>query len=65
MKHVNLKQENGYHKAKGAPFAIIKENFNAETVAAMNEYCAIKKHPEKYKRYSTFEEAMKDVLEDA
>ena len=65
MKHVKLKQVNGYHRAKGAPFAIIKENFNAETIAAMNEYYAVKEHPDKYKRYATFEEAMKDVLEDA
>jgi DNA-damage-inducible protein J len=30
----------------------------------MNEYYEMKAHPEKYKRYSSFRSAMKDVLED-
>jgi len=52
-------------RVQGIPFAITRENPNAETIAAMNEYYAIKEHPEKYKRYSSFKEAMKDVLDDA
>ena len=52
-------------RVQGIPFAITRENPNAETIEAMNEYYAIKEHPEKYKRYSSFKEAMKDVLDDA
>ena len=36
---------------------------NAET-AAMNEYFAIKQHPERYKRYSSFKDAMNEVFYD-
>ena len=38
---------------------------NAETRAALAEYGEIKKHPDKYKRYSSFEDLMDEVLADA
>jgi DNA-damage-inducible protein J len=38
---------------------------NAETIEAMNEFYAMKAHPEKYKKYSSFREAMDEVLSDA
>lgn len=43
---------------------VTRENPNAETMAAMNEYFEMKAHPEKYKRYSSFRDAMNEVLED-
>lgn len=51
-------------RVQGIPFPVTRENPNAETMAAMNEYYEMKAHPEKYKRYSSFRDAMKDVLED-
>lgn len=52
-------------RVQGLPFAVTRENPNAETVAAMNEYYEMKAHPEKYKRYSSFKDAMNEVLADA
>ena len=52
-------------RVQGLPFAVTKETPNAETIAAMNEYYEMKAHPEKYKRYTSFQDAMKDVLADA
>ena len=46
-------------------FKIIHEQPNAETIAAINEYVEMKEHPENYKHYSTFREAMDEVLSDA
>lgn len=40
-------------------------NPNAETAAAMNEYYEMKAHPEKYKKYPSFKDAMSEALEDA
>jgi DNA-damage-inducible protein J len=37
-------------RVQGIPFTITRENPNAETIAAMNEYYEMKAHPEKYKR---------------
>lgn len=54
----------GMHKVHGIPFIISTDEPNNETIAAMNEYYAIKAHPEKYKRYSSFKEAMSEVLGD-
>lgn len=48
----------------GLPFEVRQPRYNSETEAAMNEYYEMKAHPEKYKRYSSFRSAMKDVLED-
>lgn len=52
-------------RVQGLPFAVTRENPNAETIAAMNEYYEMKNHPEKYKRYSSFKDAMDEVLSDA
>ncbi len=51
-------------KVHGIPFIISTDEPNAETVAAMNEYYAIKLHPENYKRYASFKDAMDEVLAD-
>ena len=52
-------------RVQGLPFAVTRENPNAETIAAMNEYYEMKAHPEKYKRYHSFKDAMNEVLTDA
>ena len=52
-------------RVQGLPSAVTRENPNAETAAAMNEYYEMKAHPEKYKKYSSFREAMNEVLNDA
>ncbi len=52
-------------RVQGLPFAVTRDNPNAETAAAMNEYYEMKAHPEKYRRYSSFKDAMNEVLNDA
>lgn len=52
-------------RVQGLSFAVTRENPNAETIAAMNEYYEMKAHPEKYKRYSSFKDAMDEVLTNA
>ena len=52
-------------RVQGLPFAVTRENPNAETLAAMNEYYVMKAHPEKYRKYSSFRDAMSEVLTDA
>ncbi|MBE6709806.1 MAG: type II toxin-antitoxin system RelB/DinJ family antitoxin [Clostridia bacterium] len=47
------------------PFEIRRDVPNAETRAALDEYKEMKKHPENYKHYSSFKEAMDEVLDDA
>lgn len=47
------------------PFNISREIPNADTIAAMKESEEMKKHPEMYKRYSSFSELLKEVEEDA
>ena len=42
-------------RVQGLPFVVTRENPNAETKA----------HPEKYKRYASFKDAMNEVLTDA
>lgn len=49
---------------QGFPFAITRDIPSSETIAAMNEFYTMKAHPERYKRYSTFREAMDEVLAD-
>lgn len=49
-------------RVQGLPFPITREN--PETIAALNEYYEMKKHPESYKRYHSFQDAMKEVLSD-
>ncbi len=46
------------------PFELAIETPNAETVTAMNEYHDMKANPEKYKRYSSFKDAMNEVLDE-
>ena len=52
-------------RVQGFPFVITRENPNADTVAALNEYFTMKEHPELYKRYSSFKEGLAEVLADA
>jgi DNA-damage-inducible protein J len=47
------------------PFEIRRDNPNIETIAAMDEFYEIKNHPQNYKKYSSFRDAMNDVLQDA
>ena len=47
------------------PFNISREVPNADTIAAMREVEELKNHPEKYKRYSSFSELLKEVEADA
>ncbi len=49
-------------RTQGIPFEIHREN--PETLAALNEYYEMKKHPEKYKKYTSFKEAVDEVLSD-
>lgn len=52
-------------RTQGFPFSITRDVPNAETIEALNEYYAMKAHPENYKRYHSFKEAMNDTLKDA
>ncbi|MBQ2777307.1 MAG: type II toxin-antitoxin system RelB/DinJ family antitoxin [Peptococcaceae bacterium] len=47
------------------PFEIRRLQPNTQTLIALAEYEEMKQHPEKYKRYSTFQEALDEVFEDA
>ncbi|MDO5044675.1 MAG: hypothetical protein Q4E22_05220 [Coriobacteriia bacterium] len=49
-------------RSQNIPFQITRDVTNAETMAALKEYEEMKAHPENYKRYSNFDEALKDVL---
>lgn len=49
-------------REQGIPFAIKRDVPNAETIAALQEYEVMKEHPETYRRYANFKEAMEDVL---
>ena len=51
-------------RVQGIPFSISRENPNAETIAALNEYEEMKNNPAKYKRYSSFRSARNEVLND-
>lgn len=44
------------------PFDIKRDKPSPETINAMNEFYETKKHPEKYKKYSSFKEALNEVL---
>lgn len=45
----------------GIPFEVRRFIPNAETRAALAEYEEMKKNPEKYKRYSSFEDLLSEV----
>ena len=47
------------------PFEITTESPNKTTINAMNEYYEMQSDPEKYTRYSSFKEAMNEVLDNA
>ena len=46
------------------PIGVTKVNPNGKTAAALNEYYDMKAHPEKYKKYSSFKDAMSEELDD-
>ena len=50
---------------QGIPFEIKREIPNQTTINALNEFYEMKEHPEKYNRYSSFKEAMNEVLNNA
>lgn len=50
---------------QGIPFDISLNVPNAETKAALQEIKEMRAHPEKYKRYGSFGDALKEALEDA
>ena len=52
-------------RVQGLPFAVSREVPNAETLAALNEYPAMKAQPDKYPRYASFHDALSEVLSDA
>lgn len=43
------------------PFSIQREVPNVDTIAAMKEAEEMQKHPEKYKRYSSFSELLREM----
>jgi DNA-damage-inducible protein J len=49
----------------GIPFEVKRVTPNAETKAALAEYREMKKNPGQYKRYSSFDELMDEMLTDA
>ena len=51
-------------RENGIPFPIQRDVPNADTIAAMKEAEEMEKNPESYKRYDSFSDALKEVLED-
>lgn len=49
----------------GIPFEVKRVTPNAETRIALAEYEEMKKNPGAYKRYSSFDDLIDDVFEDA
>lgn len=49
----------------GIPFEIKRYTPNSETRQALAEYTEMKNNPTKYKRYSSFNDLMDEVLTDA
>jgi DNA-damage-inducible protein J len=49
----------------GLPFEVKRAVPNAETRAALAEYEAMKKNPESYRRYRSFDDMVDEVLADA
>lgn len=48
-------------KCDGIPFAVRRNAPNQTTKAALAEYEDMKNHPERYKRYASFAEALEDL----
>ncbi|MCD8316766.1 MAG: type II toxin-antitoxin system RelB/DinJ family antitoxin [Eggerthellaceae bacterium] len=51
-------------RVQGLPFIVTRDYPNAETISALDEYQEMKSNSEKYKRYSSFDDLMDEVLED-
>ncbi len=49
----------------GIPFEVKRITPNVETRTALAEYNEMKQHPEKYKRYHSFDNLMDEVFTDA
>lgn len=49
----------------GIPFEVRRPAPNAEMQAALDEYEEMKKNPDNYKRYESFDEILNEVLTDA
>lgn len=49
----------------GIPFEVKRVAPNAETRAALDEYEEMRKNPDKYKRYESFDEILDEVFADA
>lgn len=49
----------------GLPFEVKRAVLNSETRAALAEYEQMKRNPEEYKRYDSFDDALNEVLADA
>lgn len=47
---------------QGIPFDVSARVPNSVTIAALDEYDEMVNHPEKYKRYASFGDALKEVL---
>ena len=47
------------------PFEVKRSMPNAETMAALSEYEEMKKDPDRYKRYESFDEILDEVFPDA
>lgn len=52
-------------RCDGIPLDVRRNTFNAETRNALAEYNETKAHPEKYKRYHSFSDLVKDVDNEA
>lgn len=50
---------------RGLPFEVTLHVPNADTRAALQEFQEMKEHPERYKRYGNFREALRETIEDA
>ena len=48
----------------GIPFELKRPSFNEETRAALEEYDEMQNNPDNYKRYSSFDEILDEVLAD-
>jgi len=52
-------------RERGIPFELSAKVPNAETIAALQEAEEIAKNPERYKAYTSFDELLKEVMDDA
>ena len=49
----------------GLPFEVRRAVPNAETRSALSEYSEMKKNPDAYKRYDSFDDALNEIIADA